>query len=160
MRGGATSNSLLGFSEDILFAAAVWKDVPDEPGVYVISDLGEVVYVGMAGRDGKGSLRKRLRDHASGQVVNMFAQYLFLARVQFSTWERITHPRAAKDACRSYIAKRCTFRYKALAHAAEARALEARLKRDLSPALNASERAGAARPRRRDSAPPPLNGKS
>jgi hypothetical protein len=34
--------------------------------VYVIHDLDEVVYVGMAGRNGKGTLRNRLRDHASG----------------------------------------------------------------------------------------------
>jgi hypothetical protein len=39
--------------------------------VYVIYDRAEVVYVGMAGRDGGGSLRKRLRDHSSGQVVTL-----------------------------------------------------------------------------------------
>lgn len=37
----------------------------------------------MSGRNGKGNLLNRLRDHCSGQIVNMFAQYLFLARVQF-----------------------------------------------------------------------------
>jgi hypothetical protein len=139
MSVSSISDDLCGFSEEIPFSGAAWNAVPDEPGVYVISDVGEVLYVGMAGRDGNGSLRKRLRDHASGQVVNMFAQYLFLARVQFSTPERITHPRAAKEACRAYIAKRCTFRYKMLADAAQARALEARLKRELAPALNAVE---------------------
>ena len=65
------------------FRETDWKRVPAEPGVYVIYDLGEVVYVGMAGRNGRGNLRNRLRDHSSGQIVNMFAQYLFLARVQF-----------------------------------------------------------------------------
>ncbi|MFO0876098.1 MAG: hypothetical protein U0840_01895 [Gemmataceae bacterium] len=66
----------------------------------------------------------------------MFAQYLFLARVQFVSEERITHPRTAKAACRAYIAERCWFRYRVVGTAAEARALEARLKVDLSPALN------------------------
>ena len=70
-----------------------WADIPAEPGVYVIYDRDEVIYVGMSGRNGKGNLRNRLRDHRSGQIVNMFAQYLFLARVQFMPKKRITHPR-------------------------------------------------------------------
>ena len=77
--------------------------VPTAPGVYVIYEGDEVLSVGMAGRNGRGSLRNRLRDHYSGQIVNMFAQYLFLARVQFIPEERITHPRAAKAACHDYI---------------------------------------------------------
>src|SRR5437773_6359739 len=105
------------------YATVKWSNIPDEPGVYVIADQNEVVYVGMAGRNGKGSIRNRLRDHASGQIVNMFAQYLFLARVQFRNEQRITHPRDAKMACREYIAKRCTFQYATTANAAEARAL-------------------------------------
>src|SRR6516164_7048792 len=100
------------FSGLVRFDGVDWNAVPAEPGVYVIFDREECVYVGMAGRDGGGSLRSRLRDHASGQVVNMFAQYLFLARVQFQSEERITHPRAAKAACRAYIADRCSFRYR------------------------------------------------
>src|SRR6266571_4471941 len=64
-------------SEPIAFATVKWHSIPDQPGVYVIADQNEVVYVGMAGRNGKGSIRNRLRDHASGQIVNMFAQYLF-----------------------------------------------------------------------------------
>src|SRR5690348_12264541 len=60
----------------VRFSEVAWPRVPDEPGVYVIYDIDEVIYVGMAGRDGKGSLRNRLKDHASGQIVNMFAQYL------------------------------------------------------------------------------------
>jgi len=128
---------LADFSRTIAFAAARWDEVPDSPGVYLIYDLSDLVYVGMAGRDGKGGLQKRLRDHSSGQVVNMFAQYLFLARVQFVPAERITHPRAAKAACRSYILERCSFRYRVMPNAAEARALENGLKRDLKPALNA-----------------------
>ncbi len=125
-----------GFSDEVRFAEADWAAVPAEPGVYVIFDREECVYVGMAGREGNGSLRSRLRDHSSGQVVNMFAQYLFLARVQFVTEERITHPRAAKTACRAYIADRCSFRYRVVGTAVEARALEARLKVELAPAFN------------------------
>src|SRR5262245_27435761 len=123
----AKTNVLL--SEPIAFAAAKWNNIPNGPGVYVIADQEEVVYVGMAGRNGKGSIRNRLRDHASGQIVNMFAQYLFLARVQFLDSESITHPRNAKAACRDYIAQRCTFQYVSTADAAEARALENHLKK-------------------------------
>jgi excinuclease UvrABC nuclease subunit len=136
---GPTPAELLiaaGFSDPIRFNGVDWNMVPAEPGVYVIFDQDECLYVGMAGRDGGGSLRSRLRDHSSGQVVNMFAQYLFLARVQFVSEERITHPRAAKAACRAYIAERCSFRFRVVGTAAEARELEARLKIELSPALN------------------------
>jgi excinuclease UvrABC nuclease subunit len=87
----------------VRFDRVDWKQIPDVPGVYVIFDLDEVVYVGMAGRNGKGSLRNRLRDHSTGQIVNMFAQYLFLARVQFLKETRIAHPREAKAACQAYI---------------------------------------------------------
>jgi hypothetical protein len=125
-----------GFSDPIRFDAVDWRQVPDEPGVYVIYDVEEVVYVGMAGREGKGSLRKRLKDHATGQVVNMFAQYLFLARVQFLATERITHPRDSKAACQKYIRERCSFRCRPLQSGNEARVLEDRLKRELRPALN------------------------
>src|SRR5215217_6256432 len=110
------------------FRDVSWTDVPDEPGVYVIMDQEEIVYVGMAGRNGKGGIRNRLRDHASGQIVNMFAQYLFLARVQFLGQDRIAHPRDAKKACRDYIASRCSFRYRVTSSSAEARVLEAQLK--------------------------------
>ena len=123
-------------SERIEFHDTRWADIPAEPGVYVIYDVDEVVYVGMAGRNGQGSLRNRLRDHSSGQIVNMFAQYLFLARVQFLAEERITHPREAKSACQSYIRERCSFRYRVTTDAGEARDLENELKFQLKPALN------------------------
>ena len=126
----------LGFSGLIRFDAVDWEAVPAQPGVYVVFDRDECLYVGMAGRDGAGTLRKRLRDHSTGQVVNMFAQYLFLARVQFLFEERITHPRAAKAACRAYILERCSFRFLVVGTADEARALEGRLKREMAPALN------------------------
>jgi hypothetical protein len=99
-------------------------------------DRDEVIYVGMAGRNGNGGLRKRLKDHASGQIVNMFAQYLFLARAQFLTVERITHPRDAKAACKRYITERCAFRHRSTADAAEARQLEKQLRAAFRPALN------------------------
>ena len=123
-------------SERCFFRDADWKKIPAKPGVYVIDDLDEVVYVGMAGRNGRGSLRNRLRDHCSGQIVNMFAQYLFLARVQFASSKRITHPRDAKAACHKYIVQRCSFRYLVTDDAAQAREVEARLKTELKPELN------------------------
>jgi len=123
-------------SERRRFDGLDWATVPDAPGVYVLYDGDEVLYVGMAGRNGKGSLRRRLRDHASGQVVNMFAQYLFLARVQFLHDPRITHPRDAKAACQAYIRQRCSFAVQVASDGAEARALELQLKRELTPALN------------------------
>jgi excinuclease UvrABC nuclease subunit len=123
-------------SQPVRFGAVDWASIPDTPGAYVIYDRQEVIYVGMAGRDGKGSLRRRLRDHASGQIVNMFAQYLFLARVQFVSEERIRHPSAAKMACRTYLRDRCAFRFAVTGNGAEARRLEQRLKEKLRPALN------------------------
>jgi hypothetical protein len=49
-----------GFSDLTRFHGVDWKTVPDQPGVYIIYDTDLVLYVGMAGRDGSGSLRKRL----------------------------------------------------------------------------------------------------
>jgi predicted GIY-YIG superfamily endonuclease len=126
----------LELSAPMSFCDADWTSVPAGPGVYVILDRDEVVYVGMAGRNGQGGLRKRLKDHASGQIVNMFAQYLFLARAQFLRAERITHPREAKAACRQYIAERCALRFRGATSGAEARALERQLKTALKPSLN------------------------
>ena len=123
-------------SRRIAFESVNWLEVPDQPGVYVIFEGDEVLYVGMAGRNGRGSLRNRLRDHCSGQIVNMFAQYLFLARVQFIPKDRITHPRDAKAACQWYIADRCAFAYAVASNGAQARALENELKARLRPALN------------------------
>ena len=123
-------------SDLIAFRNTDWSSVPDTPGVYVIYEGSEVLYVGMAGRNGKGSLRNRLRDHYSGQIVNMFAQYLFLARVQFLSEPRVTHPRDAKAACHAYIMERCAFRFRATANGDEARRMESRLKVDLGPSLN------------------------
>ena len=130
---GAVSASL---SAPIAFRDVACEDVPAAPGVYVIYDHDEVIYVGMSGRNGKGTLRNRLRDHCSGQIVNMFAQYLFLARVQFIPDDRITHPRDAKSACHRYIVDRCSFRYRATVDGKQARALEAELKAELGPTLN------------------------
>lgn len=104
-------------------------------GAYVIFEGDEVVYVGMAGRD-RRRLRRRLRDHASGQIVNMFAQYLFLARVQFVMEERCRHPNEARAACREYIRGRYSFSLIPAAVGAEARDMERRLKQELPPTLN------------------------
>lgn len=123
-------------SGPLRFSDVDWKTVPEQPGAYVIYDKDEVIYVGMAGRDQKGSLRRRLRDHASGQIVNMFAQYLFLSRVQFSTQERIRHPIDAKKACRSYLLEHCSFQFVAASDGAAARQLEHHLKKELRPVLN------------------------
>jgi len=120
----------------IQFNEVDWKEVPDETGIYVIYEGDEVLYVGMAGRNGRGSLRNRLKDHRSGQIVNMFAQYLFLARVQFLPEERITHPRDAKAWCRKYIDERCSFKYQTTSDSNAARELENHLKKELDPALN------------------------
>jgi GIY-YIG catalytic domain-containing protein len=118
------------------FSDVNWNSVPDEPGAYVIYDNDEVIYVGMAGRDRNGSLRRRLRDHASGQIVNMFAQYLFLSRVQFAKEERIRHPSGAKTACKSYLVENCSFRFIVASDGSAARQLERDLKSQLHPALN------------------------
>jgi len=123
-------------SQSVRFSDVDWSDVPDTPGAYVIYDGDEVLYVGMAGRDRKGSLRRRLRDHASGQIVNMFAQYLFLSRVQFVSEERIRHPNEARAACRVYLRDRCAFRFIRCPDGAEARRLERELKLELRPVLN------------------------
>jgi excinuclease UvrABC nuclease subunit len=123
-------------SQPVHFDVVDWSTVPDAPGAYVIYDENEVIYVGMAGRDRNGSLRRRLRDHASGQIVNMFAQYLFLSRVQFASDERICQPNDSKTACRAYLRERCAFRFISAGNAAEARQLEHKLKQELRPALN------------------------
>ena len=128
-------NSVL-LSERLDFQSIDWKRVPAEPGVYVIYQADEAIYVGMSGRNGKGNLRNRLRDHSSGQIVNMFAQYLFLARVQFIPDERIAHPRDAKAACHAYIQEHCSFSYAVTRNGAEARRLEDILKKSLEPSLN------------------------
>ncbi len=125
-----------GLSNRVRFENVVWAQVPAVPGVYVIYDIDEVVYVGMAGRNGKGSLRNRLRDHASGQIVNMFAQYLFLARIQFLSENQIRHPRDAKAACQRYIRERCSFQFRVTEDSKTARDLENKLKAELRPALN------------------------
>tara|TARA_B100000405_G_scaffold144775_1_gene101176 strand:+ start:232 stop:696 length:465 start_codon:yes stop_codon:yes gene_type:complete len=138
-RMGGGSNCGDGLSERIHFEGVDWtKTVPETPGAYVIFDEDELVYVGMAGRNGRGTLRTRLRDHSTGQIVNMFAQYLFLDRVQFlyKGTERITHPKKAKEACRAYIKERCSFQFLVSDDAASARDFERKLKASLNPTLN------------------------
>ena len=54
-------------SDPVPFADVDWSQVPEQPGVYVIYEGSEVLYVGMAGRDGRGSLRNRLNDPCSAR---------------------------------------------------------------------------------------------
>ena len=65
---------LHGLSAPVAFSTVIWTEIPQLPGVYVIYEGEEAIYVGMSGRNGKGNLRSRLRDHRSGQMVNMFAK--------------------------------------------------------------------------------------
>jgi len=94
----------------------------------------------MAGRDGKGSLRRRLRDHASGQMVNTFALYLFLAT------DRITHPAAGQTAVRVYIAERYAFRYAVAEDGAAAREMEAQPRASCDLLSTLARRAGPSAP--------------
>ena len=48
------------------FRDVAWGDVPASPGVYVIYENDEVIYVGMSGRNGQGNLRDRLRSRIRG----------------------------------------------------------------------------------------------
>ncbi|HRK96294.1 MAG TPA: hypothetical protein PK694_08235 [Rhodospirillales bacterium] len=129
----------LGFAPPFGMGGADWSAVPDTPGVYVLFDQDEIVYVGMAGRDQKGSLRRRLRDHASGQIVNMFAQYLLFARLLVRD-DRPKTPRQAALECRAYIRARCSARFLSLADKAEAVKVERMLRQRLQPAFNHMEK--------------------
>ncbi len=149
------SEPLPGFTQPKPFASVEWPSVPEAPGVYAIYDREELLYIGMAGRDGKGSLRRRLKDHASGQVVNMFAQYLFFARVQFLSADRVTHPSQAKALCQRYIQERCSLSWRVCASGAEARDLEAQLKASHNPVLNGHANSDASPPAQ----PPTLYGR-
>ncbi|MBF9058171.1 hypothetical protein HKCCSP123_03155 [Rhodobacterales bacterium HKCCSP123] len=124
----------LGFSDVVALGGCDWAQIPDEPGVYVIFDQDEVIYVGMAGRDGKGSRRRRLKDHASGQVVNMFAQYLLFDRI-LTKGNPPKTPREATLRCRDYIRSNCLARY-LVAPKEDARAIEAELRSELNPTFN------------------------
>ena len=125
----------LGFTPSLPFKHTIWSTVPDRPGVYVILDRDEIVYVGMAGRSGKGSLRRRLADHARGQVVNMFVQYLLFDRI-LPMPDPPRSPRSATLKCRAYIRRNCYFRALAVEGARDAFRLEKQLKRDLDPTFN------------------------
>lgn len=131
-----------GFGPPVPMGTADWSVVPDTPGVYVIFAEDEVIYVGMAGRDGKGSLRRRLRDHASGQVVNMFAQYRLFNRI-LDPDDLPRSPQEAGRRCRAHIRQYCEVRVLPTVDAAAARAVEIRLRGELAPTLNGLKRQGA-----------------
>lgn len=125
----------LGFCPAVSMGTAAWEDVPDEPGVYVILDRAEVIYVGMAGRNGNGSLRQRLRSHANGSLVNMFAQYLLFNRI-LDPADLPRSPQVAGQLCREYISKHCMARVRPTNDAAEARIVENCLRKELKTAFN------------------------
>lgn len=128
----------LGFAPSFSMGTADWSAVPDTPGVYILFEGNEVIYVGMAGRDQKGSLRRRLRDHASGQIVNMFAQYLLFARL-LTDDDRPKTPREATLQCRAYIRARCAARTLSLSDKVEAVRIERVLRLRLQPSFNRME---------------------
>lgn len=125
----------LSFSQPLSFGDTKWSTLPDKTGVYVILDGNELVYVGMAGRSGKGSLRRRLADHARGQVVNMFVQYLLFDRI-LPLPDPPRTPQAATIRCRAYIRSNCYFRLLVVEDTREAFRLEKELKTDLRPTFN------------------------
>ena len=74
-------------SEPISFAGVTWNAVPNEPGVYVIADQGEIVYVGMAGRNGKGGIRK---DCAITRQARSLTCSLSICSLRaFNSWRQI-----------------------------------------------------------------------
>jgi hypothetical protein len=125
----------LGFARAFALGQPDWSVVPDTPGVYVIFEGTEIIYIGMAGRDQKGSLRRRLRDHASGQIVNMFAQYLLFARILKGSDPPRT-PREATIRCRTWIRSYCSVRVLPITDKVEARRVEGELRANLKPAFN------------------------
>lgn len=124
------------FHGPIPFHDADWSAIPDSPGAYLVLDLDEIVWIGMADGSGQAGLRDRLREHGNGEIVHMFAQCLFLARAQFRSEARILHPRVANEVCRAYISERCSFMFAATSDAEDARDLEQRLKLELRPPLH------------------------
>jgi hypothetical protein len=122
-------------SDPMPFAGAMWSAVPNEPGVYVIADEKEVVYVGMAGRNGKGVLET---DFAITHLArSSHVRAVPFPRSSSVPWGGANYASTkCKAACREYIAARCSFQYKTTASAVEARALENRLKEELRPSLN------------------------
>lgn len=71
----------LGFSPLHSFSVADLETVPDTTGVYAICDGDEVVFVGMAGRNRRGSLRWQLLSHMSGQGIDLFTQHVLFGRI-------------------------------------------------------------------------------
>lgn len=134
------SELLDGFSPAVSLGCADWSCVPQSAGVYVILDRSrKPIYVGKAGRNGKGSLRGRLRDHASGQVVNMFVQYVLFDAVLPKAKPLPRTPQEATRLCREYIREHCSFRFLAI-EATEATDKENELIQSLNPKLNGIDR--------------------
>lgn len=128
------------WSPEIAFDSVTWADVPDTPGAYTVFDGESLLYVGMAGRDGKGSLRRRLKNHRDGNMVNMLKQYLWFAIVQHINEKPASTPQEAAGRCREFMMERLSLRYLVCSDGAEARREENGLKRGESgwgvPVLN------------------------
>ncbi len=121
------------WSAPVAFHAVEWDQVPDLPGVYAVFDSDRFLYVGMAGRNGRGSLRRRLKDHRNGNMVNMLKQYLWFAIVQHQSPTKAGSPAEAAARCRAYMDRCLSFRYRSCEDGAVARALEAQIKQGDSP---------------------------
>lgn len=123
-----------GFAE-VCLGTDDWSGVPESPGVYVVLERKKPVYVGMAGRrGGEGAIQSRLKDHASGQLVNMFVQYVLFHRVLRQSNPPQT-PDVARDRCKEYVRSNFTARYRkvGLEHLRE---WEEKLIRRLNPEFN------------------------
>ncbi len=117
------------WSDLITFASVDWPDVPETPGVYAVFEGERLLYAGMAGRNGRGNLRKRLKNHRDGNMVNMLKQYLWFAIVQHLDSELATSPGEAARRCRDYMTEMLSFRCLSCADGAQARGIEDQLKR-------------------------------
>lgn len=127
----------LGFSPFHSFSKPDLATVPDTTGVYAIYEGDEVVYVGMAGRDGKASLRWLLLYHFSGQVqvADLFAQHVLFGRVLYQTGLPRS-PKEARHKCREYIRQECRFRFLIESDIAAALRMEEDLISELKPTAN------------------------
>lgn len=121
------------WSNLVLFREVAWPEVPDVPGVYAVFDEHEFLYVGMAGRNGKGSLRRRLKAHRDGNLANMLKQYLWFGIVQHRDEVPADTPAEASARCREYMMRNLAFRHRTCDDAGAARELENKLKRGESP---------------------------
>ena len=67
MRGNVLEKSITALSDSVSFRDVNWSEIPASPGVYVVYDTNEVVYVGMAGRNGGETCESDSRITAPGK---------------------------------------------------------------------------------------------